>query len=601
MNENLQKWLDELNNKPITYKFLKQMNFSFLNYLYTKLNFYNYSIINGLFENKVALKSLVFEFYSSLKNATVTMGNFNINENDNIDFEYLQFINDSNEKIKDNNKNFQKVKLIMIFDTNQIFKISQKNIIIKWPLINEIELIFNDDIVSTSDLLIFFNSYLSDIEHLENINKIMFHNKMKNQFNIINNSFYQSLVSYLFEDINAKKNENIKAQIQLLKSLKEIYIENIPFLYVYERMKLYYYINDLFLSSNPNKNIYSIHDKFIIFNNKNEEMKIDEIISSIEYHLNNNKKIHNLLFVNHKKCIKTNSEINKINISNFPNIKEFMYIDEELDNLNEIFDINISLNKSKNKKNRYIGYNKDNKLIFYREGEEQIQSFDLIDLFKYVKNLTTIKLINENIRIYFNEERTKLIILNKKLKKSELSAIINYDFLNISHFSKFIYNQDSLIELTILGFDINLIDIINNNITTLNLNYYSKKKLLLKYLINVNDCVNQLGKYFPKLTSLNIGGDCKNVFNSLNKILTQQIKTIGIITRKETTRFISKIFKKIHNYKFTANIKFLDEQNDIPDIPVIAEENKDKKNDKEDEEEFEEDFIDISKFEIENK
>ena len=55
-------------------------------------------------------------------------------------------------------------------------------------------------------------------------------------------------------------------------------------------MKLYYYINDLFLSSNPNKNIYSIHDKIIMFNNKNEEMKIDEIISSIEYHLNNNKK-----------------------------------------------------------------------------------------------------------------------------------------------------------------------------------------------------------------------------------------------------------------------------------------------------------------------
>ena len=93
----------------------------------------------------------------------------------------------------------------MIFNTNQIFKISQKNIIIKCPFINEIELIFNDDIVSTSDLLIFFNSYLSDIEHLENINKIMFHNIMKNQFNIINISIYQSLVSYLFEDINLKK------------------------------------------------------------------------------------------------------------------------------------------------------------------------------------------------------------------------------------------------------------------------------------------------------------------------------------------------------------------------------------------------------------
>jgi hypothetical protein len=56
MNENLQKWLDELNNKPITYKFLKQINFSFLNYLYTKLNIYNFSIINGLFEDKVVLK-----------------------------------------------------------------------------------------------------------------------------------------------------------------------------------------------------------------------------------------------------------------------------------------------------------------------------------------------------------------------------------------------------------------------------------------------------------------------------------------------------------------------------------------------------------------
>jgi hypothetical protein len=184
-------------------------------------------------------------------------------------------------------------------------------------------------------------------------------------------------------------------------------------------MKLYYYFNDLFLPSSPNKNLYYIHDKILVFNNKIKEMKIEEIISSIEYQLNNNKEIEYLMFVNHKKIMKENSKINKKNIPKFPNLKEFIYISKENDNLNEIFDFK-SLNKGKYSQNIYKGYNKDNILILYRKGEEHIQSFDLIDLFKYNKYLTQIKLINEKIQINYDEERTKLEIIHIGHIKSEI-------------------------------------------------------------------------------------------------------------------------------------------------------------------------------------
>jgi hypothetical protein len=89
MNDNLQKWLDAVKNKKLTYKFLKkELNFSFLKYLYSKLNIYNYNIKNGIFYNKNALKGIVIDFYSSLKNASVMLDNFNKKINDNIDIEY---------------------------------------------------------------------------------------------------------------------------------------------------------------------------------------------------------------------------------------------------------------------------------------------------------------------------------------------------------------------------------------------------------------------------------------------------------------------------------------------------------------------------------
>ena len=73
-------------------------------------------------------------------------------------------------------------------------------------------------------------------------------------------------------------------------------------------------------------------------------------------------------------------------------------------------------------------------MIFYREGSTNIQSFDLIDLFKYNKILTKLKLIKENNIINYNEERTKLEIINYNLNKNELNDIINKN-IKISHFT----------------------------------------------------------------------------------------------------------------------------------------------------------------------
>ena len=75
--------------------------------------------------------------------------------------------------------------------------------------------------------------------------------------------------------------------------------------------------------------------------------------------------------------------------------------------------------------NIYKGYDNNGNLILYRKGITNIQSFDLIDLFKYNKILTKIKMIKENIEINYNEERTKLEILNISPNKTELDDIIN--------------------------------------------------------------------------------------------------------------------------------------------------------------------------------
>ena len=209
----------------------------------------------------------------------------------------------------------------------------------------------------------------------------------------------------------------------------------------------------------------------MIINNKDTPITIKNIIYFVNKNLNKNKNIQYLFIVNKNSIINDIDDVNekeitdiKVDISNLSNLKELMFISEQSENNIRLIDI---LTKDNGKeKNIYKGYDKDNNLIFYRKGYTFIQSFDLIDLFKYNQKLTQIELKNEQVIINYNEERTKLEIINTNPVKSEFNdGIINIgSYLPINHITQFIYNQNNLIELTIHKFDFSFNDIMNKNI-----------------------------------------------------------------------------------------------------------------------------------------
>ena len=603
MKQKINEWFEQIKNKPLTYKFLKnEINNSFLKYLVTKLKIHNYSIINGFFDNDYILEGIVKEYYVSLKKVNITYLPDKHNYIHNIDIKYLEYLDEANNHSRKKNRINQKIKLILILDENKFYTCNKR---IKYPNINEIEFIFDNENISKENILIYFSRYLSNIEHLESINKIIFHNKiyenyLTNNYNTdkINKEYYQSLITYLFDDSYSEENKNAKIQIKLLSNLKEIIIENIPFLYIYEKMKLYYSINELFpyISSkiiNPNVNNdktnlleinipFYINDKIMIINNKDKNIKLNELLFFIEYYINN-ANIEYLMIVNHCTLIKDETKNKEINNAKFKinTLKEFIYISETSENFKDFIDIiTLSISDSKkNKNNKYEGYNKNGELIVYRVGETQIQSFDLIDLFKYNKKLVQLKFINENLIINYNEERTKLEIINKEKNNCEINKIIKANnYLTMKHFSQFIYNQRLLNELSINQFDINLNDIRNNNIRTLNLNYENEMNII-QYNINCDEN-EKLDVYFPNIINLNIGGNSNNVFNLLHKILSNKLKTINIISNKEKTNYFTKVLKKINSYKIENNIYEIEDGDD-------NEENNNKQY-FEDEEEYEE-------------
>ena len=151
-----------------------------------------------------------------------------------------------------------------------------------------------------------------------------------------------------------------------MKNIKEIIID-ISFLYIYEKIKLYYCINEIFPSLTNNKFDYNseidlpfyINNKIMIINNKEKTLKINQIISLIGYHLNKNKNnIEYLMIINHKNLIKDENINNNINI-NISNLKEFSYIVEESDSDNNIKEFINILTLSNNKINKNIINMKD--------------------------------------------------------------------------------------------------------------------------------------------------------------------------------------------------------------------------------------------------
>ena len=558
INDNIKKWFDEIKNKSLNYNFLeKVLNFSYINYLHTKLADFakekNYININSK-----SLKSIVFDFYSCVSKMIVA---FSADKNKMLDGEFLDYIENTNKSSKDKNKIKKNMKLLIIISVNKDLKQLYQRI--KYCNINEIEIFFKIQFLCLENLYYMFNYFFSKIDFLENLNKIIIHNKIsknyiyENYIIINDKKCYQSLLSFIFDEYYLEEKKDINKYVQKCKNLKVFNIENISFLYIYEKMKLYYSINDIFpfASNNKESKIDSyLNDKILIINNKHNPLKINELSSLIEEYIQKNI-IEYFLIINHAALLIDEIKEFKINIDN---IKEFIYISkDECSNNKELINAFSFSNNNDRNNNIYMyeGYDIDNQLIIYRRGINNIKSFDLIDLFKYNKKLILVKLVKEKIEIKFNTERTKLEIINLEKTKNELNEIININnYYGIKNFASFINNQKYLNELSIIRFDYELKDISNLNLKILNLNYDTDISVM-RY--NIISGEQHLKKFFPKLQNLNVGGNLNFIVNLQKDIIPNELKFIKVISEFENKN-ISKIKKKFQ--KMNINFEFIEKK-----------------------------------------
>ena len=555
MTNKLQEIYNKINfNNSIKYSILKSTyNFSFINYLFKEakksLN-YNLDIID---EN--IIKGLIFDYLSTLDNIILT---FLPQRELYLDGYYIFDITNQNKKSQEKNKINQKIKLLLLFDENYFFNnIYYK---IKIPNIEEIEIIFDEQFKELyfkhNHLLhIYLNNYLSNLEHLDRITKINFHNLE------FENDLYQTVLAYLFDGYYFETNENVRQQFLLMTNLKSVNIE-MTFLYIYEKIKLYFYIYELFpmlniISSSKKKFIeinfsYYLINRILIINNTNAPLKRENFYNFIDYMMNN-ENVEFMFVINHNKLINDDNEEkkekeknDKINLSK---IKEFSFISEQNCDIKNLIDQFIF----NNEKTCYIyeGYDLDNNLIYYRIGETQIKSFDLIDLFKNNKILERIEFIKENIVVKYNIERTNLQILYKGLAKLD-SVLNNIYFMPIKAFSKFIRLQNNLIELRINRFDFSFQDILNDNVQILYINY-EKDISTLEYKNN-----NPEGKLnlFPNLVVLNLGSEQNYIKFFKKEEIPKNFKKANLILKYcNKGDFISKLKNKFKKYKKELNIE----------------------------------------------
>lgn len=567
LNNFIEKTYKKIQTQNITYNSLKdKYKFSFISCLFDeikKLLKYNFEMID-----EDMIKGLIYGFYSTLDNAVLT---FLPQKNQYLDGNYISItarqIMHSDEKYK----NRQRIKLIILFDENYFFN----NIYytIKLKNIEEIEIIFEpqfEELYTKNNHLlhIYLNNYLSKIDHLDCISKINFHNIL------CENELYQSILGYLFDNYFSEKNEDILQQLRLMTNLKSINIE-MAFIYIYEKIKLYYYIYEIFPSLNiftSNKKFisevsfsYNLNNKILIINNNNNvPLNSQKLLNFIDFMMNNND-IEFIFIINHNKLIiedekKEDEKENKtINISK---LREFTFINEKNDDIKNLMN-KFTFNKDENYR-VYEGYDKDKNLIYYRVGETQIQSFDLIDLFKFNKNIENIDFIKEEIIAKFNNDKNNLeIIYNGKKKNDLITDKIN--FFAIKNFSKFIKYQNNLTELTINRFDVDLNDIVNDNIKTLNINYEKNLTTLEYFSSDTNEKINS----FKNLVNINIGSkDSHQVSKILRtKEMTSIFKGANVIfASNKDINTISKLTKKFKKNKKLLNIDILQTNNEQEEI-----------------------------------
>ena len=577
LNNVIEQCYRQMEKNNIAYDNLKdKYKFSLMNYLFDEVK--KHLIFDDfLITDENMIKGLIYGFYSTLDNVILT---FLPQKYQYLDGNYIFITGRQNKLSQEKYKNKQKVKLIFLFDQNYFFN----NIYYSVELTNieEIEIIFEPNLEelykkNIHQLHIYLNNYLSKIEYLDSISKISFHNLKRDDL-------YQSILGYLFDGYFSEKKEDILQQIRLMTNLKYINIV-MTFFYIYEKIKLYYYIYELFPSlsiySSNKKFIsevsfsYNLNNKILIINNTNAPLKGQNILSFIDLMINNND-IEFLFIVNHNKIIieeekKENEKI--IKTINLSKLREFCFINENNDDIKKLIN-KFTFNNDKNY-HIYEGYDKDKNLIIYRVGETQIQSFDLIDIFKNNKIIERIDFITEEIVVKFNIERNNLQIMYNGHEKKEDSIINKINFFAISNFAKFIDYQNNLTELTINKFDVDLNDIVNENVKILNINYEKNISTLEYKIIDSKEKINS----FSNLEMINIG--CVNIqkiFEVLrNKEMTSKFKSANIIiSESKYSNSTSKLKKKFNKSKKILNIEILNINNE-----------KDEKEEEEEEEEYE--------------
>jgi hypothetical protein len=558
MNEKIKEVYDKIKTKidNLKYNYLKtNLNFSILNYIYNYIE-HRYLHYNHLTFDQTMIKSLIFGFIYSLDSFNLTLLP---QKNIYLDGDFIFEAGKYNMKSQEKNKNNQKIKLFLLFDENYFFN----NIFykIKLPNIEELEIFFDPEykellLKQNNSLHIYLNNYLSKIDHLDKINKINFHNLE------LKDDLYQSILGYLFDGYYYETDENIRQQLTLMQNLKTVKLE-MTFLYIYEKIKLYYLLYELFPLLNlysSNKNIipnfnfpYYLVNKIFIINNINAPLVCDKIISFIDIMMKNNSENIEFIFViNHNKLIieeedNKNEKDKLVNKIDLTKLREFCFINENPDDIKKVID-KFNFNNDINY-HEYKGYDKENNLIYYRYGENSIESFDLIDLFKNNKILEKIEFIKEELNVEYNQERSSLTISYNGEPTMNTSNLFS-----LKNFSKFIKVQKDLKELIINRFNFNFEDVINDNIQILTINYEKKISTVEYKILNGDSSLSG----FTNLRKLNLGIDSEKL-NFLKKNIPKGLKEVNLIFKQfNITGYISRVIKKFKKNKREIKIETIE-------------------------------------------
>ena len=480
--------------------------------------------------------------------------------------------NDSCFLNKLSEKNNSKISLMCLLNDKEYYN---NPMMITYEKINKIFFYLNyNNCNNYKNLFQNIYKYIIGIKHRQNLEEIFFSNSFQDEREKIMyfNYFIEDYFSFI------KKMEKLNLNLFSLKKIEffdDRINENV------QRIQLRYFLNKIF-----GKNAWC---KLIIINYKelenidklNERNKNDFIIKLNSFE--KEKTNHKILYINlenfspfqkniiyfFENYIKNNKNINTIIINNIGNIN---YNNESYKTIKDnnkiklpyieqiIYDNNIfheNKNDINNKNNEikeinyffsslcddekllsYEGYD-NNKNLVYFNACKKITCNELERVFKENKNIISLKLVFENIVIKYERNKSHLSIINIGQKGKDYIY-----YTPIKYFSKFIENFQDLKELTIDGFELELSQIINKNIISLNINILNEFSLNKMDILNTSNISD-----FSCLQNLNISGNFWTLYEITNNIQNNKknnnLKNINFYYRNSNKTTVKKLQKNI--------------------------------------------------------